>query len=489
MTIHDSGALEKNRAAMLSLLAALVLTCVKLAVGLYTNSLGILSEALHSGLDLLAAALTLAAVKISSKPADSRHPYGHGKAENLSALAQTLLLFGTCVWVVYEGVQRLTSGASPVLPSLWGVGVMAFSMAIDINRVRVLRRVAKNFHSQALEADALHFSTDILSSAVVLVGVLAVWLAQFLQLPEPVSRVLSQADTVAALLVAAIIFRASLHMASDAVDMLMDTGSAHASEAIGASVKSIAGISEVRRVRVRTSGPQSFVDLTVGVAPGLKVSDGHRLAHEAEQAVAAILPRADVTVHVEPRKSCGLDENNPFTLVQLAASEHGLAVHDVHVLSADTACHVELHVELPGQMPFDKAYERVKAFEDSLREALPGVEIVSHMEPKAPSAALEPGASVSLPFSEMAWREIEAAVASEPLAGKPHKFSTYVLPEQGVCISFHCNVSVGLSVEEAHNVCTRLEKRIRAAVPQLGRLSIHMEPSVVAEGNAMPARP
>ncbi|MGD9575312.1 cation diffusion facilitator family transporter [uncultured Desulfovibrio sp.] len=480
MNVMDNGASEKSRAAMLSLLAALGLTSIKLAVGLYTNSLGILSEALHSGLDLLAAVLTLAAVRISAKPADSRHPYGHGKAENLSALAQTVLLFATCAWVVYEGVQRLASGSSPVVPSLWGVGVMAISMTVDINRVRVLRRVAKNFNSQALEADALHFSTDILSSAVVLVGVLAVWLAQALQLPAPISRVLSQADTVAALLVAAIIFRASMHMASDAVNMLMDSASSQASEAIVGAVRKIAGISEVRRVRVRTSGPQSFVDLTVGVAPGLKVSDGHRLAHEAEEAVAGVLPGADVTVHVEPRKSCRIDENNPFALVQVAASEHGLAVHDVHILSADSACHIELHVELPGQMPFDRAYARVKAFEDTLREALPGVEIVSHMEPKAPSAALEPGASVSVPFSEMAWREIKAAVENEPLAAMPHKFSTYVLPEQGVCISFHCNVSVGLSVEEAHNVCTRLEKRIRAAVPQLGRLSIHMEPAVVS---------
>ena len=313
-----------------------------------------------------------------------------------------------------------------------------------------------------------------------LVGVLAVWLAQALQLPAPISRVLSQADTVAALLVAAIIFRASMHMASDAVNMLMDSASSQASEAIVVAVRKIAGISEVRRVRVRTSGPQSFVDLTVGVAPGLKVSDGHRLAHEAEEAVSGVLPGADVTVHVEPRKSCRIDENNPFALVQVAASEHGLAVHDVHVLSADSACHIELHVELPGQMPFDRAYSRVKAFEDTLRDAWPGVEIVSHMEPKAPSAALEPGASVSVPFSEMAWREIKAAVENEPLAAMPHKFSTYVLPEQGVCISFHCNVSVGLSVEEAHNVCTRLEKRIRAAVPQLGRLSIHMEPAVVS---------
>ena len=326
-------------------------------------------------------------------------------------------------------------------------------MAVDINRVRVLRRVARECKSQALEADALHFSTDILSSAVVLVGVLAVWAAEALRLPEPLSRVLSQADTVAALLVAALIFKASMHMAAEAVDMLMDSGPSHSSEAIVAAVKNVEGISEVRRVRVRTSGSQSFVDLSVGVAPGLKVSDGHRLAHEAEQAVAAILHGADVTVHVEPRKSCRIDEKNPFALVQTTASEHGLAIHDVHILSAATVCHIELHVELPGHMPFARAYERVSAFEETLRRLLPGVEIVSHLEPKDPGTPLEAGASVSVPYSEMAWREIKAAVAKEPLSGQPHKFSTYVLPEQGVCISFHCNVSAGLSVEEAHNVC------------------------------------
>ena len=150
----EAGA-EKKRAALTSLWAAFALTAVKLIVGLQTNSLGILSEALHSGLDLLAAAITLAAVRIASKPADARHPYGHGKVENLSALAETLLLFLTCIWVVYEGVQRLMAGDTPVTPSLWGVGVMALSIIIDVNRVRILRRVAKKYKSQALEADAL----------------------------------------------------------------------------------------------------------------------------------------------------------------------------------------------------------------------------------------------------------------------------------------------------------------------------------------------
>lgn len=467
---------EKNNAALISLLAALALTGLKLAVGLYTNSLGILSEALHSGLDLLAAAMTLVAVRISAMPADARHPYGHGKVENLSALAETLLLFLVCFWVVYEGVHRLMVGASPVSPSLWGVGVMAISVAIDMNRVRILRKVAKRYKSQALEADALHFSTDILSSAVVLVGVLAVWLADALSLPDPLHKILVQADTVAALLVAVIIFRASLRMAAEAVNTLMDSGSARESREIVRAVRQVPGITGVSRVRLRTSGPQTFVDLSVGVEPGIRVSDGHRLAHEAEQAVLALLPGCDVTVHVEPRTAHPGEDDNPFSLVQRIASEHGLAVHNVHVLHGDAGCHMELHVELPGQLAFAQAYERARAFEDDLRRAVQGAEVVTHLEPEGTASALCAGASVSVPLSELAWKEIQAAVFKEPLVDNPHKFSTYELPEQGICISFHCQVDGALSVEEAHTVCMRLEKQIRTAVPLLGRIIIHMEP-------------
>lgn len=482
MMVHDANT-EKHRAALASLVAAFVLTALKLAVGLHTNSLGILSEALHSGLDLLAAGMTLMAVRISALPPDSRHPYGHGKIENLSALAETLLLFLTCIWVAYEGIQRLTEGVSPVTPSLWGVGVMAFSVAIDINRVRILRRVARQYKSQALEADALHFSTDILSSVVVLVGVLAVWLAAALNLPEPLYKVLAQADTVAALLVVLIIFRASLRMASSAINALMDSGSVKEQKEVTTAVKQVPGITAVRRVRLRSSGPQTFVELTVGVAPGMRVRDGHRLAHEAEQAVAAVLPGSDVTVHVEPLSLGSLQTDNPFVLVQRIASEHGLATHNVHVLRGGEFEHIELHVELPGSLSFAKGYERVQAFEQDLRRALPGVEVVSHMEPEGAASVLCAGAAVSVPFSELAWKQVRAIVAGEPLVDNPHKFSTYELPEQGICISFHCNIDGSLSVQEAHNVCLRLEKQLRITVPFLGRIIVHMEPRQDAANN------
>ncbi|MBQ9452981.1 MAG: cation transporter [Desulfovibrio sp.] len=299
---QPEAAQEKQRAAVLSMLAALGLTAIKLTIGLYTNSLGMLSEALHSGIDLLAAGLTLLAVHISSQPADERHAFGHGKAENLSALAQTLLLFMTCTWVAWEGIHRLLEGASPMHPSLWCVGVMLLSMAVDINRVRVLRRVAREHDSQALEADALHFSTDILSSAVVLAGVLAVWLAERLHIPATLHHVLLQADTIAALLVAFIIFITSLRLAAEAINILMDAAPPAAKAAIQKAVMAVPGVLAVQKLRVRRSGSQYFIQMRIGVLASQKLEEAHSLAHAAEKAVCTIFPDADVIVHIEPLK-------------------------------------------------------------------------------------------------------------------------------------------------------------------------------------------
>lgn len=472
--MQPDHAAAKHRAALASVLAALALTALKLAVGLYTNSLGILSEALHSGLDLLAAIMTFYAVRISSRPADSGHPFGHGKVENLSALAETLLLFVICVWVVYEGVDRLLHGGEPVVPSLWGAAVMGISMVVDINRVRMLRRVARETRSQALEADALHFATDILSSAVVLVGVLAVWTAAALDVPGPVHAVLVQADTVAALIVACIIFRSSLHMARDAINTLMDSGSTAEQHDVAEAVGRVPGITSVSRVRVRTSGPQAFVDLTVGVDPQVRVSEGHRLAHEAELAVSTLLPGADVTVHVEPMPAPAA-AGNPFVLVQAAAAAHGLAVHDVHVFQTDKETRIELHVEMDGDMPFAQAHLQVRDFEEQVRRQCHVQDVLTHLEPREATSACR-GLTASAPQAQSAWQQIRQAVEREPLLHSAHGFSAYATAEQGLCVSFHCRVTSGLSVEQAHALSVRLERQLRELIPSLGRICIHLEP-------------
>ncbi|MDP9262714.1 MAG: cation diffusion facilitator family transporter, partial [Acidobacteriota bacterium] len=191
---------EKRGVALESVLGAAVITALKFVVGWTTGSLGILSEALHSGLDLIAAAVTLLSVRVSDKPADADHQYGHGKVENFSAFLETGLLLLTCVWIVYEVVKRIFLHDVHIEPSVAAFGVLFLSMAVDYYRSRDLKKIARKYDSQALEADALHFSTDIWSSGVVVLGLALVWLGRRMELPA-----LRYADSIAALLVAGVI--------------------------------------------------------------------------------------------------------------------------------------------------------------------------------------------------------------------------------------------------------------------------------------------
>ena len=296
----DSSAAEKSRAALASLLAASLLTSLKVIVSFNTNSLGILSEALHSGLDLLAALITLIAVRIAAIPADEGHPYGHGKVEHLAALAETALLLLTCGWIIGEAIQRLIYKETMVVPSIWAVAVMAISIIVDISRSRMLRRVAKKHQSQALEADALHFVSDIWSSAVVLVGLGAIWLSQSLAPTHPLRYWLVHADTLAALVVACIVLRACYTLSKNAIDSLMDRDDSEERQRIRQCLSEVPGIVRVERVRMRISGPDRFVDLTIGMRADLGLDVAHRVAHQAEEAIMRCLPGADVSVHVEP---------------------------------------------------------------------------------------------------------------------------------------------------------------------------------------------
>ena len=344
---EKTGNTEKTKAALASMGTAVILTGLKLGVGYYTNSLGMLSEALHSGLDLLAAAVTLFAVHMAAMPADKDHAYGHGKAENLAALVETGLLLATCGWIIYEAVDRLFYHAVPVIPSLWGVGVMAVSIVLDVNRVRLLRRVAKKYNSQALEADALHFSSDILSSAVVLVGLLLLWGAQYLPAHSMWHDLLQKGDALAALAVAVIVLHACWELAHRAVNDLMDGGSQELRDSIYEAVQGMEGVTDVRGVRLRTSGPNTFVDLRLGVAPRLTVEEGHHLAHTVEERIQEIVPNADVTVHIEPHAQAnGADS---IEVIENAAATLSLAVHGVHVWQEEIKEFLaELHAECPG---------------------------------------------------------------------------------------------------------------------------------------------
>ncbi len=279
---------EKKRVAFVSVLAAVFLTGFKLTVGFLTGSLGIISEALHSGLDLVAAVITFFAVKISDKPADRDHHYGHGKVENLSALIETLLLFITCAWIIYKAVSRLISGETHIEVNVWSYIVVGSSIIIDLSRSRALRRVARKYNSQALEADALHFSTDIWSSLVVLLGLISAQFGFFF------------ADSAAALVVALLVIYVSYRLGKRAISALLDTAPVQTYAKIETALKGIKEISDFHDVRIRTSGAYTFVDVNIHVHPSLNIQEAHDLSHKAENEILKLVERCKVHIHIEP---------------------------------------------------------------------------------------------------------------------------------------------------------------------------------------------
>jgi cation diffusion facilitator family transporter len=287
---------EKRSAALSSLVAAIVLTAFKIVVGLATGSLGILAEAAHSGLDLVAAAMTFVAVRISGRPADRSHLYGHGKVENLSALAETLLLLGTCAWIFWEAANRLRHHTAVVEVTVWSFVVMATSIVIDASRSRKLSRAAKKYNSQALEADALHFQTDIWSSAVVIVGLICVKLSEW----SPALAVLKHADAVAALGVSMVVVWVSWQLGRRTVDALVDRAPEGMEERIHAAVEAVPGVKDCHAIRMRYSGPVLFIDLHILVDGNQTLLAAHALTEQIEGVIQTMVPGADVTVHPEP---------------------------------------------------------------------------------------------------------------------------------------------------------------------------------------------
>ncbi|MEW6718627.1 MAG: cation diffusion facilitator family transporter [Chloroflexota bacterium] len=289
---------EKRSAALSSVFAAIGLTAFKLVVGILTNSLGILAEAAHSALDLGAALMTLFAVRMSNKPADVDHLYGHGKVENVSALFETVLLLITSAWIIYEAIQRLFFKSIHVEATVWAFAVMVFSIVVDYSRSHVLYKAARKYNSQALEADALHFSTDIWSSSVVILGLIGVLVAQKI----PALHWLTQADAVAAVIVALIVVYVSFQLGWRTVQALLDTAPEGMTTKIRQVVEAVPGVTNCHQVRVRPSGAHWFVDLHVTMEGDRSLADTHASTEVIEDAIRKIVPRADVTVHVEPIK-------------------------------------------------------------------------------------------------------------------------------------------------------------------------------------------
>lgn len=288
MSLTSSATKEKKNIAITSVIAAVFLTSFKVIIGLLTGSLGILSEALHSALDMVAAIITLFAVKESDKPADQEHQYGHGKIENYSAFVETFLLVVTCVWIIYEAIKRLITGRTEIEVTVWSFAVIIISIIIDVSRSRALLKVAKKHDSQALEADAIHFSTDVWSSSVVLVGLAGAAFHFY------------YADPIAALVVALIVLSVSYKLGKRSFNALIDRAPFGLNEEIFKIVSEIPEVKKFHDIKVRESGPYKFVELNIHVEKNMTIDQAHAISHAVEEAITAKINNVKVMVHAEP---------------------------------------------------------------------------------------------------------------------------------------------------------------------------------------------
>ncbi len=364
---------EKRHVARNSVLAAVFITLFKIVVGVLSGSLGILSEALHSSLDLVSSVVTLFSVRVSDKPADAEHQYGHGKIENLSAFIEIVLLLFTCGWIVWEAIQRLFFRTAKVEPNAWAFLVMAMCIGIDVWRSRALKRVADKYHSQALQADALNFTTDIWSSAVVILGLGLVWAGKAYRQPW-----MLKADPVAALCVAIFVIWVSARLARQTIDGLLDAAPGGVRASILDEVEHVPGVLEIERVRIRKAGNRYFVDISIGLARNVTFQASSRVSAEVTDCIHRLLGEADVLVTTTPR---AVDSESIYDRIRAAALRNNVMVHDISVQDEGGRLHVELHLELDEKLSLIDAHEMVTLLEQDIRDHVPEIEsILTHIE-------------------------------------------------------------------------------------------------------------
>jgi cation diffusion facilitator family transporter len=455
---------EKRRAALASVATAIVLLTLKVYLTLRTGSLGVLSEAMHSSLDLVGAVLTYLTVRVSDKPADADHTYGHAKLENFSAFVQTGLLLAAAAYIIWEAIQRMFFQHSVIQPSLLAVGLLAFMVGLDVVRSRALARVARRFPSEALEADALHFSTDVWSTTVVLIGVAAVWLGQRFGWPG-----LRYMDPLAALGVAGFTIWVGARLGRRTLDALLDVAPPELNEKIVAAVNQTEGVLSAERVRLRRAGSRYFVDATISVPRTATLEQAHSTSEAVEQRIAQILP-ADVVVHVEPRARAN---ENLFETIRAIAHARGLEVHELSAHQFDGSLFIELHLEVDEHSTLRHAHLLATDFEEEIVRATGGHTRVNiHIEPL--------GTEI-LGAQEM--KDLERSIQDflNSLQSEYHELVNchevrVRSVEHKILVSCHCAMDGALPITQVHDVTAALEDRLKERFPQIYRLTIHPEP-------------
>jgi cation diffusion facilitator family transporter len=463
----------KRSAALFSVLAAFGVTFLKLLTGLLTGSLGMLSEAAHSGIDLIAAGITLFSVQVSDRPADADHTYGHGKIESLSAAVEAVLMLASCIWIFSEAIRRIVFREHLNLDfSVWPFAVLLLAITVDFTRSRKLHRIARETKSEALEADAIHFRTDIWSSIAVLLGLAATYTGQHWHIPQ-----LELADPIAAIFVACIILYVTWQLARRTIDALTDATPPEAraqNPQLIRELASIDGVLSVDRVRTRRSGPSYFADVTLGMPRNLTFQRSEQITTAATAAVQRHLPGADVIVHSIPTASRA---ESVHDRIRAVAARSNLNIHDVSVQEYHHQLHVEQHLEVDEKMTLRAAHALVTQLESEMRREVPEISsILTHIES-------EP-ATIERPESLERDRQLEVRLRRTARAFPEildiHEVFVTRAHNNGadrIQVSCHCTLPDDLPMSRVHEIITELENAFKLDCPEVSRLLIHPEPA------------
>jgi cation diffusion facilitator family transporter len=447
----------QRRTALVSVVAAILLIALKLGAGVASHSLGLISEALHSGTDLVAALLTFFAVGVAVRPADVSHQYGHGKAEHLSALAEAAILVAASFFIAWRAITHLVGGRDATVEARWyAFAVIGIVIVVDISRTVILWRASRRYRSAALASNALHFASDFGGSVAVLVGLVLVREGH------------KGADSAAALFVAVLVLLAAARLMKRNVDVLMDRAPADAEQAARAALARVEPPVTLKRLRMRQAGPRQFMDVVIAVPPGAAVGQGHAAADRVEDALTAALPGSDVVVHVEPKEDEAAIRDRAHAAALGVPSVR--EVHNVSVMDVGGRTEVSLHLKLPGEMTLEEAHEVANEVESAIAAAVPEVDSVqTHIEPLG--EAVEGKQMVD----DRAERDVVLRIVREITGQEPRELR-FVRTDDGL----HAYLTLGLDpsspLAEAHARASEIEERIRRARPDIADVVVHTEP-------------
>lgn len=451
---------EKQSVALVSMAASALLAGSKFVAALFTGSLGILSEAIHSLIDFGATIVTYFAIRWGDQPPDEQHHYGHAKIESIAALVETALLFLTTGWIVWEAMSRLLGGEAHAIDvTWWAVAIVAGSIIIDFNRARALRTVAKKTSSEALEADALHFSSDMWSSIVVLAGLGAAWAG------------LPAADAIAALIVSVFIALAGWRLGARTLDTLLDAAPEGATAVIRGMVADVPGVLTIASLRLRPAGPTMFTSVVVEVARTMPIDEIVRLKETIHARIRERFPNADITVTANP---VALDTETVFQKVMLIAARRNLAIHHLTAQEIEGRLAISFDLEVEGAMPLSEAHAIATALEGAIRSELgPDVEVESHIEPQP--ERLLPGREATPEVAQAIAESIRALALRHDTLSDLHNLRIRE-NDEGLFVHYHCRFDGSQTIEHVHDEVDRIEAGLKATYPRIRRVIAHAEP-------------